>query len=197
MTAKSVFAFGMLFCCALGVGQAPYKTSVPEKQKVVEDLVYYYEVSSYTPPIPVDVTKTANASTPEGAAMQLLEAMHSLDFDRWLRLWTPESQQMMKSRYQKDGTSPEVFKSGWSKAFNGRTVTLTKKVETGPYAIILATFSPTGGAASATPVQPLDMEFVFKQIDGAWMATQDLAADPVLNNWKNPNSVTRRVVRSK
>jgi hypothetical protein len=41
------------------------------------------------------------------------------------------------------------------------------------------------------------MEFVFKQVDGTWMATQDLAADPVLNSWKNPNSVTRRVVRSK
>jgi hypothetical protein len=197
MIAKSVSAFGALILSVLSFGQAQYKTSVPEKQKVVEDLVYYYEVSSYTPPIPVDVTKTANASTPEGAAMQLLEAMHSQDFDRWLRLWTPESQQLMKSRYQTNGTSPEVFKNGWSKAFAGHTVALTKKVETGAYVLIVATFSPSGGAASATPAQPLDMEFVFKQVDGAWMATQELAADPVLNNWKNPNSVTRRVVRSK
>src|SRR5712671_6091475 len=164
MIAKSVCAFGMLFCCALGFGQAPYKTSAPEKQKVVEELTYYYEVSSYTPPIPVDVTKTANASTPEGAAMQLLEAMHSLDFDRWLRLWTPESQQMMKTQYQKNGTSPDVFKNGWSKAFNGRTVALTRKIETGPYVIVVATFSPMGGASSATPAQPMEMEFVFKQI---------------------------------
>jgi len=187
----------MVFCYTLSFGQALYKTSAPDKEKVVEELIYYYEVSSYTPPIPVDVTKTANNSTPEGAAMQLLEAMHSQDFDRWLRLWTPESQQMMKTQYQKNGTSPDVFKSGWSKAFNGRTVTLTKKVESGPYTFIVATFSPAGGAVGAAPAQPLDMEFVFKQVDGVWMATQDLAADPVLNSWKSPNSVTRRVVRSK
>jgi hypothetical protein len=196
MIAKSVCAFGMLFCCVLGFGQAPYKTSNPEKQKVVEELVYYYEVSSYTPPIPVDVTKTANGSTPEGAAMQLLEAMHSLDFDRWLRLWTPESQELMKSRY-KNGTGPEVFKNGWAKAFAGRTVALTKKIETGPYVIVVAMLSPAGAAASAPPAQPIEMEFVFKQVNGTWTATQEMASDPVLNNWKEPNSVTRRVVRSK
>lgn len=197
MVPKSVCAFGVLILSVLGLAQAPYKTSAPEKQKVVEELVYYYEVSSYTPPVQVDVTKTANPSAPEGAAMQLLEAMHSLDFDRWFRLWTPESQQIMKSQYQKNGTSPDVFKNGWSKAFSGRTVTLTKKIETGPYVIVVATLSPTSGAASATPAQPIEMQFVFKQVNGAWMATQELAADPVLNSWKEPNSVTRRVVRSK
>jgi hypothetical protein len=196
MTAKSVCAFGVLAISMLSFAQAPYKTSAPEKQKVVEELVYYYEVSSYTPPIPVDVTKTANASTPEGAAMQLLEAMHSLDFDRWLRLWTPESQELMKSQYKKNGTGPDVFKNGWSKAFAGHSVSLAKKIETGPYVIIVATLSPVGGAAT-TPTQPIEMQFVLKQVNGAWMATQELASDPVLNNWKEPNSVTRRVVRSK
>jgi hypothetical protein len=196
MIAKSVCAFGVLAISVLSFAQAPYKTSAPEKQKVVEELVYYYEVSSYTPPIPVDVTKTANASTPEGAAMQLLEAMHSLDFDRWLRLWTPESQELMKSQYKKNGTGPDVFKNGWSKAFSGHSVSLTKKIETGPYVIIVATLSPVGGAAT-TPAQPIEMQFVLKQVNGAWMATQELASDPVLNSWKEPNSVTRRVVRSK
>jgi hypothetical protein len=195
MVAKSVCAFGVLVLSTLSLAQALYKASAPEKQKVVEELVYYYEVSSYTPPIPVDVTKTANASTPEGAAMQLLEAMHSQDFDRWLRLWTPESQELMKSQYKKNGTSPEVFKNGWSKAFAGHTVALTKKIETGPYVIVVATLSPVG--ANAASAQPLEMQFVFKQVNGAWMATQDMASDPVLNSWKEPNSVTRRVVRSK
>jgi hypothetical protein len=194
---KSVGVLGMLVAYLPVWGQSLYKTSAPEKQKVVEELTYYYEVSSYTPPIPVDVTKTANASTPEGAAMQLLEAMHSLDFDRWLRLWTPESQELMKSQYKKNGTGPEVFKNGWAKAFAGHTVALTKKIETGPYVIIVATLSPVGGAASAAPAQPIEMQFVCKQVSGTWMATQELAADPVLNNWKEPNSVTRRVVRSK
>jgi hypothetical protein len=194
---KSVGVLGMLVAYLPVWGQLLYKTSAPEKQKVVEELTYYYEVSSYTPPIPVDVTKTANASTPEGAAMQLLEAMHSLDFDRWLRLWTPESQELMKSQYKKNGTGPEVFKNGWAKAFAGHTVALTKKIETGPYVIIVATLSPVGGAASAAPAQPIEMQFVCKQVSGTWMATQELAADPVLNNWKEPNSVTRRVVRSK
>jgi hypothetical protein len=193
MIAKSVCAFGVLVLSTLSLGQTPYKTSAPEKQKVVEELTYYYEVSSYTPAIPVDVTKTATASTPEGAAMQLLEAMHSQDFDRWLRLWTPESQEFMRSQFKKNGTGPEVFKNAWSKLFTGHTVALTKRIETGPYVFVVATFSPAQGV----PGQPLDMEFVFKQVDGTWMATQDLAADPVLNNWKNPNSVTRRVVRSK
>lgn len=197
MIAKSVCAFGMLFCCALGLSQAPYKTGPTEKQKVVEELTYYYEVSSYAPAIPVDITKTANASTPEGAAMQLLEAMHSQDFDRWLRLWTPESQELMKSQYKKNGTGPEVFKNGWAKVFSGHTVALTKKVETGPYVIVVAAFSPAGGAASDPSAKPFEMEFVFKQVNGNWAATQDMASDPVLNNWKVPNSVTRRVVRSK
>jgi hypothetical protein len=194
---KSVGVLGMLVACLPVWGQAQYKTSTPEKQKVVEELTYYYEVSSYTPAIPVDVTKTANPSTPEGAAMQLLEAMHSQDFDRWLRLWTPESQELMKSQYKKNGTGPEVFKNGWSRAFAGHTVALTKKIETGPYVIVVATLSPVGGAATAPQAQPVEMQFVFKQVNGAWMATQELAADPVLNSWKEPNSVARRVVRSK
>jgi hypothetical protein len=194
---KFVGVLGMLVACLPVCGQSLYKTSAPEKQKVVEELTYYYEVSSYAPPVPVDVTKTANANTPEGAAMQLLEAMHSLDFDRWLRLWTPESQELMKSQYKKNGTSPDVFKNGWSKAFAGHSVALTKKIETGPYVIVVATLSPVGGAASAAPAQPVEMQFVIKQVNGAWMATQEMAADPVLNNWKEPNSVTRRVVRSK
>jgi hypothetical protein len=194
---KSVGVLGMLVACLPVWGQAQYKTSAPEKQKVVEELTYYYEVSSYTPAVPVDVTKTANPSTPEGAAMQLLEAMHSQDFDRWLRLWTPESQELMKSQYKKNGTGPEVFKNGWSRAFAGHTVALTKKIETGPYVIVVATLSPVGGAATAPQAQPVEMQFVFKQVNGAWMATQELAADPVLNSWKEPNSVARRVVRSK
>lgn len=197
MIAKFVCALGMLFCCVFGFCQAQYKTSAAEKQKVVEELVYYYEVSSYTPAIPVDVTKTANPSSPEGAAMQLLEAMHSLDFDRWMRLWTPESQELMKSQYKKNNTGPEVFKNGWSKAFAGHSVALTKKIESGPYVIVVAVFSPVGPAASAPPAQPIEMQFVFKQVNGTWTATQDMASDPVLNNWKEPNSVTRRVVRSK
>lgn len=197
MIGKFVCAFGVLVSCTLSFGQAPYKTSPAEKQKVVEELVYYYEVSSYAPAIPVDVTKTANASTPEGAAMQLLEAMHSQDFDRWLRLWTPESQELMKSQYKKNGTGPEVFKSGWGKAFAGHTVALTKKIETGAYVIVVAAFSPSGGAAGDPSAKPFEMEFVFKQVNGNWTATQDMASDPVLNSWKEPNSVTRRVVRSK
>ena len=70
MMSKSVGALGMLVVCLSVWGQSLYKTSAPEKQKVVEELTYYYEVSSYTPPVQVDVTKTANPSTPEGAAMQ-------------------------------------------------------------------------------------------------------------------------------
>ena len=194
---KSVGVLGLLVACLPVCGQSAYKTSAPEKDKVVEELVYYYEVSSYTPPIPVDVTKTANGTTPEGAAMQLLEAMHSLDFDRWMRLWTPESQELMKSQYKKNGTSPDVFKNGWSKAFAGHSVALTKKIESGPYVIVVAVFSPVGAAASDPSAKPFEMQFVFKQVNGNWMATQEMASDPVLNSWKEPNSVTRRVVRSK
>jgi hypothetical protein len=193
MITKFICVFGALVLCAPGFGQSLYKTSAPEKQKVMEELTYYYEVSSYTPAVPVDLTKPTNASTPEGAAMQLLQAMHALDFDRWLRLWTPESQEIMKKQYKEQGTGPEVFKNGWSKVFTGHTVALTKKIETGPYVIEVATFSSGGG----TTGEPLEMEFVFKQVNGTWTATQEMMTDPVLINWKTPNSITKRVVRTK
>ena len=179
--------------CAVSFGQSPYKTSSPEKQKVMEDLTYYYEVSSYTPAVQVDLTRPTNASTPEGAAMQILQAMNALDFDRWLRLWTPESQEVMKKQYKERGTSPDVFKSGWSKVFTGHTVSLTKKIETGPYVIEVATFSSPGGASA----EPIEMEFVLKQVNGVWMATQEMMTDPVLLHWKTPDLVTKRIVRTK
>jgi hypothetical protein len=192
---KSVGVFGMLVACLPVWGQTLYKTSAPEKQKVVEELTYYYEVSSYTPPVQVDVTKTANPITPEGAAMEMLEAMHAQDYDRWFSLWTPESQALMKEQFKKNGTSPDVFKNGWAKAFAGHTVALTKKIETGPYVIVMVTLSPATPAAA--PAQPIEMGLVFKQVNGKWMGTQEMASDPVLDNWKNPNTVIRRVVRSK
>jgi len=75
MIAKSVCAFGMLFVCALGFGQRLIKNQRSGKAKgsgradVLLRSELLYAAHS------VDVTKTANASTPEGAAMQLLEAM--------------------------------------------------------------------------------------------------------------------------
>jgi hypothetical protein len=193
MIVKSVCAIGMLMLCALSFGQSPYKTSAPEKQKVMEDLTYYYEVSSYTPAVQVDLTKPTDANTPEGAAMQILQAMHALDFDRWLKLWTPESQEVMKKQYKDRGINPDVFKNGWSKAFTGHTVALTKKIETGPYAIEVATFSSAGAPSG----EPIEMEFVLKQVNGAWMATQEMMTDPVLLHWKTPDVVTKRIVRTK
>jgi hypothetical protein len=187
-----IFAVWALMLGSLSFGQSTYKTSAPEKQKVGEDLTYYYEVSTYTPAVQVDLTKPTTPSTPEGAAMQLLQAMNALDFDRWLKLWTPESQEMMKKQYKEHGTGPEVFKNGWSKAFTGHTVALTKKVETGPYVIEVATFS--GGSATS---ERAEMEFVLKQVNGTWMATQELMSDPVLLHWKTPDLVVKRVVRTK
>jgi len=192
---KSVGVLGMMVACLPVWGQSPYKTSAPEKEKIVEELTYYYEVSSYTPPVQVDVTKTANPITPEGAAMQMLAIMHAQDYDRWFSLWTPESQAMMKEQYKKNGTSPDVFKNAWAKLFAGHTVALTKKIETGPYVIVMVTLSPA--TPTAAPAQPIEMELVFKQVNGTWMPTQEMASDPVLDNWKTPNTVTRRVVRSK
>jgi hypothetical protein len=196
MMSKFIGVFGLLVACLPVWGQSLYKTSAPEKEKIVEELTYYYEVSSYTPPVQVDVTKTANPITPEGAAMQMLAILHAQDYDRWFSLWTPESQAVMKEQFKKNGTSPDAFKNAWAKVFAGHTVALTKKIETGPYVIVMVTLSPASPTAAA-PEQPIDMGLVFKQVNGMWMPTQEMASDPVLDNWKNPNTVIRRVVRSK
>jgi hypothetical protein len=181
-----------ILCSVAGVAQQPkFKTGNPEKQKVVEELTYYYEILSYTPPVPVDLTGPHDLSTPETAAMNMLQAMSSMDYQRWLTLWTPESQEMMRKRFQELGKGPELFKNVWSKLFAQQTITLTKRIETGPYVVVVATFSPSGGG------EPQDMEFVFTQVKGAWLGSQDLASDPVLLNWREPGTVIKRVARAK
>jgi hypothetical protein len=41
----------------------------------------------------------------------------------------------------------------------------------------------------------VELIVALKSTDGKWMATQELAADPVLVNWKTPDARPRRVVR--
>jgi hypothetical protein len=126
--------------------------------------------------------------------------MAAKDFDWFRATWTKDAQKLMEESDKAQHQTPEFWMALWEKTFKDRSVELTQRVETGDYVIVAFRIipNPSGSApeAQGTPTrQGIELHLVLRNEDSTWLATQELADDPVLNYWKTPDKVVKRLVR--
>jgi len=171
-----------------------YKMTHPEHFKVYEKLSYSYTHSKYNPAVVLDLSALVTRNdTPEDAAISLTTAMAVGDYNSFYRGWTPEAQKTMSETDNAKHHSPEYWTKTWAKGLRGRRVEMRDRVETGKY-VIIDMFSVPLHSDSPEDLGEFPWVLV-KDSKGHWWATQDLAEDPVLQNWPRPYSIIEKVIR--
>ena len=97
----------------------------------------------------------------------------------------------MDRQDKEQGHDTAFWTGAWARAFRGARVELTTRIETGEFVLIAYRLVPLANAAT----EPIDLVTVLKPLDGRWVATQELADDPVLLYWKTPNVHPKRTAR--
>lgn len=196
-------------CSALMLPLATVAQTAPEfptgparVEKVVEEMAYFYRLSAYQPAVAVQPVARASASydTPEDAAIAAISAMLTGDYAWFLETWTPAARRAFEQRNAELGRGPEFWTSAWQKGFAGKRVELTHRIETGPYVLIAYTIvdpaAPPAAVEEGTGVRRPFLTTVLEERDGRWLATQDLAADPVLMFWDRPGYRVEKMGRN-
>ncbi len=176
-----------------------YATAAPAEGKVVVEEHYPFTVKRYSPAVEVKPVSRESASydTPEAAAVSGISAMFAKDFGWFRSTWDQASNALMDERDKAMKRGPEFWMAAWEKAFKNRKALLTERVETGDYVFILYKLVDEAKRAVAgdAPNQDIELITVLKLQDGKWLATQEMAQDPVLLYWKRPEVKLKRVMR--
>ncbi|MFN7963845.1 MAG: hypothetical protein U0002_21455 [Thermoanaerobaculia bacterium] len=199
----ALLAFPAAASAAEGTGnprpKSPFPTGAPQVQKVVEENAYFYRTLPYQPAVEVRAITHDKASyaTPEEATIAAISAMLSADYGWFLETWTADSRRQLEARNQALGRSPEFWQEGWKKAFGGMRVELVTRIETGPYVLIAYSLTPQNEAAGAPGAKKKPfLTSVLKNDGGRWLATQEMAADPVLMFWDQPGYHVQKMARN-
>jgi hypothetical protein len=177
-----------------------FKTTPPKKEKVMVEDLYFFTVKEYLPPVKVEFVKRSEASyeNPEMAAISYISAMALKDFE-WARsTWTKESQNILEERDKSLNQTPEFWINIWEKTFKNKKVELTTRVETGEYVLIGYKITPEtkiSNEPNERTKEDIELVAVLRKYEGIWLATQELAKDPVLHYWKTPEVKVQRVIR--
>lgn len=198
---RCLVAAGCLsLCCAVApvaalsapTPKTDFPTGPTRVEKVIEEIAYYYRLRPYEPAVEVRPTTREGAryDTPEAAAIAGISAMLSGNYAWFLDTWTPEARQAFEKRNAELGRGPEFWTEAWARAFAGKRVELTHRIETGRYVLVAYTLvdpnTPPAPPDEETGVRRPFLTTVLIEQDGRWLATQDLGADPVLMFWDHP-----------
>lgn len=170
-----------------------FPTTRPDVKKVVLQELYYYTLMEYEPHVKVKlITKRDQSSfdTPEAAFISIVSAMFAKDYDCFIHCWTKSSIAFHEEDDRKHNITPEIVKNKWSEWLKNKAVVLTHRVETGGY--IILGYKLIDLADSHTVGE---YDYVFANEDGKWLATVDLASDPVDWGWRNPDKIMQGVER--
>jgi hypothetical protein len=176
-----------------------FPTAPPGLNKIVVEDEYQFLVRQYNPSVDVKRVRRDAASydSPEAAAIAGISAMGSGDVDWYRSTWDDASRAVLEQRDKEMKQDREFWVKAWEKAFTGRRVELTARIETGAYVMIAYRLVPDGAVAvPAKAGDAVDLVVALKLQNGKWMATQELASDPVLAYWKTPDVRPKRVVRA-
>lgn len=132
------------FCVCLSLmswsalAEETFERTKPTVGKISQQHIYYYQVSEYAPPVKVRTVTRAkqSLSEPESAVIAYLSAMMTGDYAWYTSLWDAESIRVMDENNRKGGMTKQKWLDAWKKTFDGAQVTLTHRVETGPYVIV-------------------------------------------------------------
>lgn len=171
-----------------------FPTSQGQRHQVVEEHIYMYEVSKYTPPVEVKLHAgplEPAFEDPESTLMTYLRAMSEGRYEVAMSCWLPAAREEMEQRDRKLHRSAEWWEREWRKRFEGKSAQLVSRIRTGDYVLLeYRLFLPSGGEYEYFSTLALKLA-----TDGKWLLTQELAADPVFVFWKNPGYVVRKIIR--
>jgi hypothetical protein len=180
---------------AQGSSEPMFRTEPPVQQRVVAEYQYFFTVNRYTSPVPVAITTRdkASYSSPELAAMALISAMATQDFEWFRSVWDIASVKRLEERDKAANQDPSFWKNAWARAFANTRVELTTRIETGDYVLIVYRIVPAN--ATSAQSEGVELTTALKSEKGRWFATQELADDPVLSYWKTPDVRVKRTIR--
>jgi hypothetical protein len=164
---------------------APFYPTGPGqvKQFVVEN-IYTYERLVYSPAIVIQrvVRDKASYATPEQALVSHLSAMLAGDYEWWLSGWDKGSQKYLDERSKQVNRTPADWRALWAKALVGDQIVLTERLETGPFGpYVMLVYVLRDKAGKDT----FKTTYVAKLEAGRWVATQELAEDPLFHYYES------------
>lgn len=164
-----------------------FKTTAPENKKIIMESIYLIRSMWYQPRIslnPIKNRRDSSYANPEVAAISHISAGINQDYEWWFETWDPISQKEIRERHKKLNRTPEVWKKRMEKAFKGREVFITSRIETGKYVIIGAQIFKSGAPEiKSSPRLFPEIPIVLKKVGGKWLRTNELKSDPVLLYW--------------
>lgn len=167
------------------------------KKKVIGETMTLVSVGTYSPALPVHAIHRTQErdNTPEGATIALLSAMAAGDYQWWLSNWSPESRTMMTKQYQKSGRKPTETVASWKGMLNSRPAVILGRADYRQdgkaYALVryrttnaneLTAKDKVTGKVSSLGATDVEEVLSFRLHQGQWVATRELASDPLFHN---------------
>lgn len=153
-----------------------YQTTPPQQRELTLVQHYHYTERRYEPPVTIhEPLEEARFGSPEEAMITRISAMMRGDYEAWLAAWDPASREFVAGRNAAEGQSPEDWTTLWADRLRLMRFQLVRRIETGPYVMVTYTMVTPEGE----PATVLELPTVFRRFDGRWLATQELARDPL------------------
>ncbi len=177
--------------------QPLFPTGTAKVEKVIEEVSYFYRIMNYQPFVAVaPVSKdAARYDSPEAATIAAVSAMSAGDFAWWRSTWTASAQRTMDERDRQLQRTVADWQAVWKRALDGKRVEITRRIETGPYVLVVYRLVPAASTTAEAQASP-ELATVLVREGEKWLATQDLAGDPVLSYWDQPGFRVPKIGRN-
>lgn len=162
-----------------GPSEPAYPVGPPAAIEVRVRDTYAYVERVATPPWIVAHEPAATRTTDSAlhALVARVSAMRDGDHGAWLDLWDPVSRALAESDDRRSGRAPSFWTDWWRDLLGTASVTLVREIRSGEFVVLTYRLEMPGEAV--TP-EYLEMTMTFRRHGDRWLATQDLASDPLL-----------------
>jgi len=178
------------FIHSASVAQPTAPTSSASRRILVVETTHPFELREFTPPLEMNAPKKSTAQgekvNPEETLRLYFEALKSGDYERYMSLWSKDSQVLMREQDRSANRSPEFWRNLWSSAFVGKRVVLTHWINYGPYVLIQFRVGDLRADKSNENLLVLKQESA-----STWVLTQELRNDQFLSGWNDPSGRIR------
>ncbi|RXH58432.1 hypothetical protein [Granulicella sibirica] len=149
-----------------------YPTTERKQNQFTVEFVYRFFEQAYSPAVPIHVQpKSASLSdTPEHVLVAQISAATAMDYETWLATWDTKSQQLFHDDAVTYKHDPAFWKRLWQRAYQGREITLVKRLETGQYVILEYRIGPPPAPGKPDQLLP----GIFKLEGERWVSTRAL-----------------------
>ncbi len=155
----------------LALPKPVYPSTERVDREFVVEYLYEYAYSKYTPEVtlPVISAVTAKRTTPEDALIAIVSAMRTGDYAAFVKCWDAVDQKQLAADAKEKGQDGAFWQKLWHQVFStGKQTILVDRSETATYVILNFKLSAPSVLHAAQ---------VFKNVDGQWLATNELGSN--------------------